>query len=359
MPGVHDEATFESAIEHHLLDNGYFPGDVADYDPSLAVDSKQLFAFIEATQAEQWSKLVQLHGQSEGRSKFLNRLQRELDRRGSLDVLRRGATDLGVKLRLAYFKPAASYGPDLVQLYGANRLSVSRQIPLLAAGGRSKTVDLVLFVNGIPVVTAELKNPTTGQTYRNAIKQYRTDRNPKDPLFAYPTRALVHFAVDPDEVHMTTKLALSRTRFLPFNKGRDGGAGNPDNPNGYKTAYLWEEVLQKDSLLDLIQRLITIEYALGAKKIPANGTVIFPRYHQLGVVRQLEADAKESGPGKNYLVMHSTGSGKSFSIAWAAHRLFSLHNDQDERLGFKGSLQHRLVDWSVEARRGLRRVFSS
>ena len=332
MPGVHDEATFESAIEHHLLDNGYFPGDVADYDPSLAVDSMQLFAFIEATQAEQWSKLVQLHGQSEARSKFLNRLQRELDRRGSLDVLRRGVTDLGVKFRLAYFKPAASFGPDLVQLYEANRLSVARQVPLLGAGGHAKTVDLALFVNGIPVVTAELKNPTTGQTYRNAIKQYRTNRNPKDPLFAYPTRALVHFAVDPDEVHMTTKLALSRTRFLPLNKGRGGGKGNPDNPNGYKTAYLWEEVLQRDSLLDLIQRFITIEYAPGAKKTPTNGTVIFPRYHQLGVVRQLEADAKESGPGNNYLVMHSTGSGKSLSIAWAAHRLFSLHNDQDERV---------------------------
>ena len=128
-------------------------------------------------------------------------------------------TDLGVRFRLAYFKPAASFGPDLVQLYEANRLSVTRQVPLLAAGGHAKTVDLVLFVNGIPVVTAELKNPTTGQTYRNAIKQYRTDRNPKDPLFAYPTRALVHFAVDPDEVHMATKLALNRTRFLPFNKG--------------------------------------------------------------------------------------------------------------------------------------------
>ena len=332
MPGVHDEATFESAIEHHLIANRYVQGSVADYDPSLAVDSKQLLTFIEATQAEEWSKLVQLHGQSEARSKFLNRLQRELDRRGSLDVLRRGVTDLGVKFRLAYFKPAASFGPDLVQLYEANRLSVTRQVPLLGAGGHAKTVDLALFVNGIPVVTAELKNPTTGQTYRNAIKQYRTDRNPKDPLFAYPTRALVHFAVDPDEVHMTTRLALSRTRFLPFNRGRDGGAGNPDNPDGYKTAYLWEEVLQRDSLLDLIQRFVTIEYEPGAKKIPANGTVIFPRYHQLGVVRQLEADARESGPGKNYLVMHSTGSGKSLSIAWAAHRLFSLHDAQDQRV---------------------------
>ena len=332
MPGVHDELTFESAIEHHLIANRYVQGSVADYDPSLAVDSKQLLTFIEATQAEEWDKLVRLHGEAEARSKFLNRLHRELGKRGSLDVLRRGVTDLGVKFRLAYFKPAASFGPDLVQLYEANRLSVTRQVPLLSAGGQAKTVDLVLFVNGIPVATAELKNPTTGQTYRNAMKQYRTDRNPKDPLFAYPTRALVHFAVDPDEVHMTTRLALSRTRFLPFNRGRDGGAGNPDNPNGYKTAYLWEEVLQKDSLLDLIQRFVTIEYAPGGKKVPANGTVIFPRYHQLGVVRQLEADAKESGPGNNYLVMHSTGSGKSLSIAWAAHRLFSLHNDQDERV---------------------------
>ena len=259
MPGVHDEATFEAAIEQHLLANGYFKGEVGDYDPSFAIDPMQLFSFIGATQAEQWEKLTQLHGETETRSKFLNRLQRELNRRGSLDVLRRGVTDLGVKFRLAYFKPAASFGPDLVQLYEANRLSVTRQVPLFAAGGHAKTVDLALFVNGIPVVTAELKNPTTGQTYRNAIKQYRTDRNPKDPLFAYPTRALVHFAVDPDEVHMTTKLALSRTRFLPFNRGRDGGAGNPDNPNGYKTAYLWEEVLQRDSLLDLIQRFITIE----------------------------------------------------------------------------------------------------
>ena len=164
MPGIHDEATFESAIEQHLRTNGYFSGSVADYDPGLAIDSKQLVAFIEETQAEDWAKLVQLHGESSARSKFLNRLRQELNRRGTLDVLRRGVTDLGVKLRLAYFKPAASFGPDLVQLYEANRLSVIRQVPLLAAGGHAKTVDLVLFVNGIPVVTAELKNPITGQT---------------------------------------------------------------------------------------------------------------------------------------------------------------------------------------------------
>lgn len=148
MPGVHDEATFESAIEHHLLSKGYVQGSVADYDPGLAIDTTQLFAFVEATQADRWDKLVKLHGESEARSRFLNRLGRELNRRGALDVLRRGVTDLGVKFRLAYFKPAASFGPDLVQLYEANRLSVTRQVPLLAAGGHAKTVDLVLFVNG-------------------------------------------------------------------------------------------------------------------------------------------------------------------------------------------------------------------
>ncbi len=191
---------------------------------------------------------------------------------------------------------------------------------------------MVLFVNGIPVVTIELKTPTTNQTVEDAVKQYKA-RDHRQQLFRYAERALVHFAVDPESAYMATRLSGKQTRFLPFNIGRDGGAGNPDNPAGYKTAYLWEDVWQRDSLLDLVQRFINIEYPPGTKKKdPKKGVHIFPRYHQRDVVRQLEAHARQTGPGHNYLVQHSAGSGKSNSIAWTAHRLYSLHNEANERV---------------------------
>ncbi len=331
MPGIHTEGAFEELIEAHLLTNGYIQGRIDDYDRTLALDKTQLFRFIEDTQPDAWGKLERQHG-AEVREKFLKRLTEELAARGSLDVFRHGVVDMGVRVKLAYFKPASTAGPELLRRYEQNRLSVVRQLPYDAA--HHKTLDLAIFLNGIPLVTAELKNPVTGQTVENAVKQYQFDRHPADQIFRYTERTLVHFAVDPDNARMTTQLAGSDTAFLPFNKGRDGGAGNPDNPNGYRTAYLWEEIWARDSLLDIVQRFIDIQYDenTGARKHPKKGRLIFPRYHQIDVVRKLEAASLADGPGHNYLIMHSTGSGKSLSIAWTAHRLFSLHDETDERI---------------------------
>jgi type I restriction enzyme R subunit len=331
MPGIHTEGAFENSIEAHLLAHGYIQGRVDDYDHAFAIDLVQLFGFIEDTQPEEWGRLQRQHG-ADVRSRFLKRLTTELAARGSLDVFRRGVKDMGVTVRLAYFKPTSSAGPELVERYERNRLSVVRQLPYDA--GHAKTLDLTIFLNGIPLVTTELKNPISGQTVEHAVKQYCFDRHPADQIFRYTERALVHFAVDADEVQMTTRLEGSDTSFLPFNRGRDGGAGNPDNPTGYRTAYLWEDIWARDSLLDIVQRFIDIEYPddVGAKKHPKKGRLIFPRYHQIDVVRQLEAASRAAGTGNNYLVMHSTGSGKSLSIAWTAHRLFSLHDANDERI---------------------------
>lgn len=331
MPGIHTEGAFEEAIESHLLANGYIQGLIGDYDRTLALDPVQLFGFIEDTQPDEWGQLERHHG-ADAQAKFLKRLTTELAARGSLDVFRRGVKDMGVTIRLTYFKPASTAGPELVKRYEQNRLSVVRQLPYDA--GHKKTLDLTIFLNGIPLVTAELKNLVTGQTVEHAVKQYRFDRHLADQIFRYTERALVHFAVDPDDVRMTTHLEGRDTFFLPFNKGRESGAGNPDNPTGYRTAYLWERVWARDSLLDIVQRFIDIEYRdnVGAKKHPKKGKVIFPRYHQIDVVRKLEAASLAAGPGSNYLIMHSTGSGKSLSIAWTAHRLFSLHDTNDERI---------------------------
>ena len=222
--------------------------------------------------------------------------------------------------------------PETQRLYAANRLTVTRQLDYSTKHGNS--LDLVLSLNGIPVVTAELKNPMTGQTWRSAIHQYQNDRDPKDLIFQFKKRTLVHFAVDPDEIYMTTRLNYRSSYFLPFNKGNGKGAGNPENPTGYKTAYLWEKVWQRDSFLDILARFIHLqveEKKLGNKKV-LKETMIFPRYHQLDSVRELVTEARENGTGHNYLVQHSAGSGKSNSIAWLAHQLASLYNEKDEKV---------------------------
>src|ERR1019366_1384814 len=196
-----------------------------------------------------------------------------------------------------------------------------------------QSVDLVLFVNGFPIATAELKNPLTNQTVQDAVAQYRR-RDPRPALFRFKTRALVHFAVDPDLVYMATKLADEGTFFLPFNRGSQGGGGNPDHPSGYRTGYLWQEVWQRDSLLDILGRFahLAVEETKAEGKVVTKETVVFPRYHQLDVVRKLEAAAGADGAGNSYLVQHSAGSGKSNSIAWLAHRLSSLHDEKDARV---------------------------
>jgi type I restriction enzyme R subunit len=233
---------------------------------------------------------------------------------------------------VAYFAPASGLNPDTRKLYEANRLTITRQLRYSVKHGN--TLDVTLALNGIPVATLELKNPMTGQNWRHADTQYKNDRDPSDLIFQFKKRSLVHFAVDTDEVYMTTRLSGRNTRFLPFNRGFGTGGGNPENPHGCKTAYLWEEVLERHSFLDILARFIhlqTDEKRLGSKNVKRE-TMIFPRYHQLDCVRELVADARGNGTGTNYLVQHSAGSGKSNSIAWLAHRLASLYDDQDEKV---------------------------
>ena len=328
-----DERLFEDAIEDSLLEQGgYLRSLPSHFDPAIGLDTSELFAFIGATQAREWESLLGRHGNDpdDAQRGFAKRLAVELDNRGTVDVLRHGIVDLGVTIKLAFFKPAHGLTPELLALYEANRVTVTRQ---LAYDPRStKTLDLVLLVNGIPTATAELKNPLTGQTVEHAIDQYRTDRDPANLTLA--RRALVHFAVDPDRVAMTTKLAGQQTRFLPFNLGHDGGAGNPPNPHAHRSSYLWERVWARDSWMDLLARFIHVERP--AKGSPATKkaaeAVIFPRFHQWDAVLAVEADTKINGAGRNYLIQHSAGSGKSNTIAWTAHRLSSLHDANDTKV---------------------------
>ena len=263
---------------------------------------------------------------------MLDDLTRTLDGRGSLDVLRHGFKCLGKLVRVAAFKPAATMNPEAAARYQANRLTVTRQLRYSLKTGDS--LDVVLSVNGIPVVTVELKNPLSGQNASHARTQYQEDRDPREPIFQFKRRTRVHFAADTDVVWMTTRLTGASTRFLPFNRGDHGGAGNPVNPSGYKTAYLWEEVLARDSLLDILGRFLHLEVderVENGQKVRQE-SLIFPRYHQLDVVRRLEVDARTQRAGQNYLVQHSAGSGKSNSIAWTAHRLASLHDADDRKV---------------------------
>lgn len=314
------EAAFEAAIEHSLLtDGGYVIAKPAEYHREWALLPQTVLAFIRNSQPQAWQRLSKIHGEAV-EEKFFYRLRQELANRGTLEVLRQGITDYGVKLELAYFKPASGLNPDTLARYEQNILTISRQVRYSADHGNS--LDVLLAINGLPVATGELKNPFTGQTVDQAKEQYATDRDPNDLLFQFKKRALVHFAIDPDEVWMTTQLAGEKTHFLPFNRGHNNGAGNPPNPAGYRTAYLWQEVWAKDSWLEIVGRFIHL----------AGDRLIFPRYHQLEVVRQLTAHAQANGPGHHYLIQHSAGSGKSNSIAWLAYRLASLHNADDRRV---------------------------
>lgn len=336
---VTKEVAFEDAIVDWLVaSGGYTRGIPTNYDPAVALDTAELFTFVGATQAEEWEEVVRRNGGDPDLSqrRFVERLAKQIDERGTIDVLRHGVEDLGVHLRLAYFRPASGLNPDLERRYDANRLTVIRQLHY--APEHANVLDVALFVNGLPVATAELKNPLTHQTVGHAMAQYRTDRDPRDALLG--RRAVVHFAVDPDLVMMTTKLEGKVTRFLPFNRGSDPGAtacgaGNAPNPDGYATSYLWEQVWERRAWLDILNRFIHVEQAKPGKKGKAalrDATLIFPRFHQWDAVRRLEAHARDCGPGRNYLVQHSAGSGKSNTIAWLAHRLASLHDTEDRKV---------------------------
>lgn len=328
------EAAFETAIEAVLLADGYTHINAKGYDRERAVFPEEALEFIRATQGKVWQKLEALHGEQTG-ARVSESLCKWLDVHGTLATLRHGFKCFGKTLRIAFFRPAHGLNPELEARYRANRLGLTRQLHFSPTS--EKSLDVVLSVNGIPVVTLELKNPLSGQTAANAIHQYRNDRDPREPIFVFTKRALVHFAVDTEEAHMATRLAGSSTHFLPFNRGTDGGAGNPPDREGrnYKTAYVWEEVLQRDSLLDLLARFLHLdveEKTTDDGKKLRKETLIFPRYHQLQAVREIVGAAAEEGVGHNYLVEHSAGSGKSNTIAWLAHRLSSLHSAQDQRL---------------------------
>jgi type I restriction enzyme, R subunit len=334
------EKLLEDEIASHLVARGGYRacklGTASetrqDFDTQLGLDTTELFAFIDETQPSGWARLVKAHGGNEGhtRQRLAQRLAQQIDERGTVDVLRHGVRDQNVEIRLTYRKPAYGVAPELVAHYDANRLTVTRQLPYDSESG--KTVDLCLFVNGIPVATAELKNHLTGQNIEQAIEQYRTDRDPKNVTLG--RRALVHFAVDPDAVAMTTKLEGKATRFLPFNLGHDLGKGNPPNPHGHKTSYLWERVWAKEAWLDILHRFIHVDRpekgSISARR--AAEVVIFPRFHQWDAVLKLEADAAANGAGNSYLIQHSAGSGKSNTIAWTAHRLSTLHSAGDKKI---------------------------
>lgn len=319
------ERAFESLIVDHLTrTHGYRERvSAAHYDRALGLDVELVLEFITATQPQTWRELEKQHGKDVA-SKFTRRLLHEIERYGTLHVLRRGIKDSGCYFQLAYFAPTTTLNPEHWALYRKNIFSVVRQCHYSHADPH-KSLDLVIFLNGLPIFTFELKHKLSGQSAADAREQYAKARDPRDPLFKFG-RCLAHFAVDDDEVWLTTQLDGANTRFVPFNRGNAGGAGNPPNPNGYASAYLWEDVLSPESVLELIGSFIHVENGGQVKRM------IFPRYHQRDAVRCLVAHAREHGPGQHYLIQHSAGSGKSNTIAWLTHRLASLHNAQNKRV---------------------------
>ena len=328
------EAAFETVIEAHLLGNGYVSVPGRGFDRERAVFPEVALEFIRETQPEAWSRLEALLGDRTG-EQVLADLCKWMDRNGALATLRHGFKCYGRTLRIAFFKAAHALNPELEARYAANRVGLTRQLRFSPRSEQS--VDVTLSLNGIPVSTLELKNPLTGQTVEDARGQYRQDRDPREPIFEFKHRTLVHFAVDTESVLMTTRLAGPATHFLPFDKGCDGGAGNPPDPHGrgYRTAFLWEEVLARDSLLDLLARFVHLQTGEKrddkGRKVKVE-TMIFPRYHQLEAVRLLVDAARREGVGHNALIEHSAGSGKSNTIAWLTHRLASLHDVRNARV---------------------------
>ena len=328
------EQAFESVIEAHLLANGYVSVAGDGFDRERAIFPETVLSFIRETQPKEWARLESLHGDRTG-EQVLGDLCNWMDTNGSLATLRHGFKCYGRTLHAAYFKAAHELNPELETRYAANRLGLTRQLHFSPRSEQS--LDVTLSLNGIPVATLELKNPLTDQRIEDARRQYQQDRDPREPIFVFKRRTLVHFAVDTDSVLMTTRLAGTATHFLPFNKGYDGAVRNPPDPAGrnYRTAYLWEEVLQRDSLLDLLARFIHLQIDEKrddqGRKVKTE-SMIFPRYHQLLTVRMLVDAARNEGVGHNYLVEHSAGSGKSNTIGWLAHRLASLHDAANERV---------------------------
>lgn len=333
----------EDVLEQHMVDQlvaqqGYRMRVDAQYDRDLSLNPALTLEFVKSTQPSEWAKLESHYGSS-AEKEFLTQVAANLKRSGTLSVLRQGIKIVpGIKLALCAFKPASTVNAMLADRYRANVLSVTRQVHY---SRRSENcIDVVAFVNGIPIATFEIKNELTGSTFRHAEKQYRKDRSPaNEPLLTFKRGALVHFAMDTSNVSMTTRLMNGKTRFLPFNRGRDRGAGNPDIAGEHRTAYMWADqpeglaILSREVLLDVIGNYLHLdseEVFLPDGTLDKRETMIFPRFQQLDAVRRMLADAKERGPGQNYLIQHSAGSGKSNTIAWAAHRAITLHDDADK-----------------------------
>lgn len=320
------EIRFEQDIETVLTSTGGWTSvqfQDTRYNPTLGLDPHLLIEFIQDTQPRAWKRYIAIHGEAV-ESKFIKRFNQEVETHGLLHVLRKGIRDRGVNLRVIYFRPVSSLSHDNLELYKANRFQCIRQFAY--SNENRNTIDLVLMINGIPLVALELKNQYTSQSVEHAKLQFEQDRNPRELVFKFNTRFLVYFAVDHYEVFMTTKLEKNKTYFLPFNQGSNGagyvgGAGNPMNKESYPTSYLWEEVLHCDQFMDIVERFMNLE----VKK----NILIFPRYHQLDVVKKLVGDTQSHGPGRNYLIQHSAGSGKSNSIAWLSYHLASLHDKND------------------------------
>ena len=329
------EKRFEQDIEESLTTKGgYKKGDPKAFDRKLALDVNTFVFFIRTSQPKAWERFQKIYG-ADSERQIVDRFCREVKMVGLLKVFRQGFMDRGIKFRVVFWKPETTINPTTMAQYHANILHCTRQLHYSLQNENS--IDIVLFVNGIPVVSMELKCQFTGQNTENAIHQYRFDRATKDTLFEFNNRVLVHFAVDLSNVYMTTKLEGASTYFLPFNQGSNGagnvgGKGNPVNPNGYDTAYLWEQVLCKDRLLEILHKYLHLQVERDEKGNVKSERMIFPRYHQLDVVTKLLADVKKNGSGRNYLIQHSAGSGKSNSIAWLAHRLSGLHDDKNQKI---------------------------
>ena len=329
-----DRVHWEEVLEIHLCkalveQQGYRPRHPEDYNRASALDKTLVVEFVTATQPDEWTKLEGHYGPS-AEAEFFKQLDKGLKQRGTLDVLRNGLKLVpNLKFFLAAFKPASGVNPSLITLFENNILSVINQLRYSAKN--ENAIDVGLFVNGLPVATLELKNTLTGQNFRHAERQYRHDRSPaNEPLLTFKRGALVHFAMDQDNVSMTTRLQNGQTRFLPFNRGRDGGAGNPDIDGEFRVAYLWGDqpgglaIFSRDILLDIIGRFLHLEGTNGKEAL------IFPRFHQIDAVLKMLIHARSNGSGNNYLIQHSAGSGKSNTIAWTAHRLVTLHDPSDQ-----------------------------
>lgn len=335
------EKNFEQDIESYLLnEGGYVKGNQSTYDKAHAIDMPALISFIEKTQPKIWKRYQNVYGEKSEKQLY-NIFQQNVEADGLIHVLRYGVKDRGMQIRFAYFAPASNYNEELVQKYKDNILTETRQFAYSTQN--HNTIDIVLSLNGIPIVALELKNQLTNQSVENSMRQYKFDRDAKEFIFHFNNRILVYFGVDLYEAVMTTHLQNEDTHFLPFNQGsngagRIGDGGNPENPDGYTTSYLWENVLKREALLSILQRYIskevkeTVSLKNGRQVKKKTTRLIFPRYHQLDVVEKLVADTKNSKDGKNYLIQHSAGSGKSNSIAWLTYRLCSLHDAEDKEM---------------------------